>query len=98
VSDEKVGNVRIQGTFLGHPIDVTICEDAVTEDTPDAPDFPCEPDTPEVPPAPVTGLDASAEGEVVPADEIETPSSDPAPEAAPVSEDPPNPAGNAEQL
>jgi hypothetical protein len=79
--------VQIKGTFLGQPIDMTITE--CDEDTASAPDTPDVPVTPEVPsgdvPAPPEGLPE------------DTPA-DPAPDATPVSDEAPNPAGNAEQL
>ena len=88
MSDENT-NVRIKGTFLGQPIDVTISDEQPAE-TPEG-------EAPVDAPGPVAeqeasaaALDTSAEGEVVPAD--------PAPAVSEQSDEPKNPQGNSEQL
>lgn len=79
-NDQKA--VRIQGSVLGHPIDVTITECDTTEVVPAEPTV-AEVTEPEQPTEPV-------EPEVAPAD--------PAPVAAEGTDKPKNPEGNAEQL
>lgn len=84
VDPEERTAVTIKGTFLGQPIDVTICDDV--------------PVPAEVSKAPGPVQDLTAEGERAPDAPVDTPQADPAPDAAPVSDEAPNPAGNAEQL
>ena len=81
--DEKTNSaVTVKGTFLGQPIDLTITECGVPIQGEGEVSASATPDLPD--------------GQVPP--EAETPSADPAPESTPVSDEPKNPAGNAEQL
>lgn len=101
-------DIRITGRFGGHDVDVTIAlnEESDTPTPPQAETVHDVPDpTPSTPPeggqAPVAAIETQAEGEVIPAakpDDAPEPSSDPAPPVTPVSDEAPNPAGNAEQL
>src|SRR3954470_6495107 len=100
-----MSQVRIEGMFLGHPIDVTITECDTEDAAPDAPSEVKPNITPPESETPTVGVDTSAAGEVVPGDtttgqgqEQKTVSADPAPAEAVVDQVPPNPEGNAEQL
>lgn len=110
MSDEN-NAVRIQGTLLGHPVDVTVTECVIpeVEDVPDAPEAPEAPE--------VTPEDRSEELEARAAEEKQEPQepvsevsveasaegevvkpADPAPAPAESTDEPKNPAGNSEQL
>lgn len=101
MSDEN-NAVRIQGTLLGHPVDVTVTE--------------CEAPAPDSDQSRF-GVEAEASGEVIPKTEVseaeaadtkrfeesqveaEAPvEADPAPAPVESTDEPKNPAGNAEQL
>ncbi len=80
--EEKNSTVRITGQFMGHPIDVTICEGEEPEH--------------EVEPAP--SVTEVQEPDVTDEQEREGAVADPAPPAKELTEEPKNPAGNAEQV
>ena len=82
---------RVKGTFLGQPIDVTLAPvDAECFSEPPVQDLTRE--------AEAAGVDTTDKDCGEPgAAEVTTPA-DPAPEVKDVSDEPKNPAGNAEQL